>query len=684
MNGTFNKRGDQFELSDIETKFPLHNYHFNREYYATIANDLFGESCCFYTDRKSFTRGERFLLIKDGESVWSVGGEGEGGDAADERKTTYKLHSTLLTARKGAICVSAEGFVPVEGAREFFIYAIKNSSAEQKKISIIVAYSLEGGPMSSECLAEGNGKLIASTTVPYHIYYEDYEKAIKEYNTGYCATSVQPSRVFCNENVLFGGKRRYVKNAFDAETRTSSYNGEHVAAFRYDVTLQPGETFSFSTVAGVCVTREDARKNTAAFLSGKESAADELEKVKAFFARYTREKKTFSGDENIDNFASFWEVKQILCMALTKRLSQTYSIRNSLQDAMGVGYIDRETAREYFIECLKLQKKDGSILQHGVWNDLFPPRGLGLLYMKDGPSWVVVCVANYVLDNGDFDFLKQVVSYKDGGEDTVEGHLLRAVDFMWKDRGMYGLSLLGDGDWTDPINGPGRKGKGVSTWTSLAFVYGMRGLVKIFEKIGKNTDDLAEKIAEMDGNILRACYLKDRFIAGYNDDGVPYGCADDEEGSLFLNMHSWAIISGVATGKYLQRCVEVIDELTTPVGVLVMKPPFTKWNEKFGKISVKQAGKDENGAVYCHAAAFAAYAMFLAGKREKGESILKNILPTHEYKAQFEKQAPIFIPNYYFTKEPQFGESSALNSTGTSAWFLKIYHDFYEQRETGK
>lgn len=678
MNGAFNAKGNEYELYDAETKFPLYNYHFNREYYATIANDLSGESTCFYTEKKSFTRGERFFLIKDGESVWSVGGLGEGGETVDERTTVYKLHSTLLTAKRGGIVATAEGFVPLEGAREFFIYTVKNESTQPKRISIIAACALEGGPMSSECLAEEGGRLISVMTVPYHIYYEDYEKAMKEHNTCYCATSVQPSRVVCNENVLFDGKRRYVKNAFDAPERTASYNGEHIGTFRYDAELQPGESFTFSTVVGICISREDARKNVADFLSGKERAEDELKKAEAFFKRYASKKKTAAKEENIDNFASFWQVKQVLCMVMTKRLSQTYSIRNSLQDAMGVGYVEREMARNYFVECLKLQKSDGSILQHGVWNDLFPPRGLGLLYMKDGPSWVVICLSNYIYDNGDYDFLKQIVAFKDGGEDTVEGHLLRAVDFMWKDRGTYGLSLLGDGDWTDPINGPGRKGKGVSTWTSMAFVYGMRTLAKVLKHEEKNVERIERKIDEMQENILRFCYVKDRFIAGYNDDGVAYGCADDKEGSLFLNMHSWAILSGVAKGEYLKRCIEVIDELTTPIGVLVMKPPFTRWNEKFGKISVKQEGKDEKGSVYCHAAAFAAYALFLSGEREKAESILKNILPTHEYKAQFEKQPPLFIPNYYFTKEPQYGESSALNSTGTSAWFLKIYHDFYE------
>lgn len=682
MNGKFNERGDRYTLYDKATAFPLYNYHFNKDYYTTIANDLSGDGMGFDPDKRIYTRGERFALVKDGDVVWSVGGLGEGGEQAEERKTEYNLYSTVVAARRGNIEASVEGFVPLCGMKEYFIYRIKNLSDKAKKISFIVAYSLEGGPMSSECTAAKNGRLVTANTVPYHIYYDDYAKIAKQYNSCYSATSLTPERVICNENVLFGGKRRYIENAFNAEERTASYNGEHIAAFRYEFNLNAGEEVKFSTVTGLCVTTDEVKILTENFLNGEEKVEEELAKVKEFFARYTENKKTFSGDKNIDNFASFWEVKQTLCMAMTKRFSQTFSIRNSLQDAMGLGYIDKTAAKEYFVKCVEIQKQDGSILQHGVWDDKFPPRGLGLLYMKDGPSWLVICVSNYIHDCGDYEFLNTVVKYKDGGEDTVLNHLLKAVEFMWKDRGMYGLSLLGDGDWTDPINGPGRKGKGVSTWTSMAFVYGMRTLERILKHIGqeKTAKDVEEKIRVMSENIINACYQGDRFIAGYNDDGIPYGCKEDEEGSLFLNMHSWAIISGVATGKYLDRCKQVIDELTTPLGVLVMKLPFTKWNAKFGKISVKQAGKDENGSVYCHASAFAAYALFMTGEKEKAESILKNILPTHEYKAEFEFQPPIFIPNYWFTKEPQYGYSSANVSTGTSAWFLKIYRDFYENQ----
>ena len=149
MNGKFNERGDKYTLYDKATAFSLYNYHFNKDYYTTIANDLSGDGMGFDPDKRVYTRGERFALVKDANVAWSVGGLGEGCEPAEERKTEYNLHSTVVTARRGSIEVSAEGFVPLCGMKEYFIYRIKNLSDKAKKISFIVAYSLEGGPMSS-------------------------------------------------------------------------------------------------------------------------------------------------------------------------------------------------------------------------------------------------------------------------------------------------------------------------------------------------------------------------------------------------------------------------------------------------------------------------------------------------------------------------------------------------------
>ena len=73
-------------------------------------------------------------------------------------------------------------------------------------------------------------------------------------------------------------------------------------------------------------------------------------------------------------------------------------------------------------------------------------------------------------------------------------------------------------------------------------------------------------------------------------------------------------------------------------------------------------------------------AEYVPCEKEKAERILKNILHTHEYKAELEFLPPRFIPNYWFTKEPQYGYSSANVFTGTFVQILKFAAIF--MRET--
>ncbi len=683
MNGRFNKQGNVYTLKEKRTKFPLYNYHFNKNYYMTFANDMSGEMLGLEPMQKVYNRNFRYCIVDDGKSVWSLGEAGEHSEEVDEYACEYGLASTKITACNNGVTVSAEAFVPVEDSGEYILYTVKNTASEKKKITLVVAYSLEDGPMGAKAKAVLEGKAIASEVIPYHIYYDDMEKIKNKNNVCYSVSSRKPDRVCCSEYALFDGARHDIRNAVKAENYPISYNGKPVAAFIYDMELSADESVELWTFSSFSKTYQEAEELAASHLKDTERAQKELAAVNNYYNRIFAEKYEYSGDKNLDNFASYWAKKQVMVMALTKRFSKSYSIRNSLQDALGLAYIDEAKAVKYFRECIATQKKDGSIKQHGVWGNLYPASGLGLLYMRDGPAWLVLCLANYLKESKNYAFLEEEIAYLDEGKDTVYNHLMQAIRFMWQDRGMFGLSLLGDGDWTDPINGPGRKGVGVSTWTSMAFVYGMRLFAEVLTNCNR-TEFVAEihaMIAEMEKNILENCYKDGQFIAGYNDDGVPYGCKQDEEGNLFLNMQSWAIISGVAKGELLKRSVENIKALLTPVGALVMKPAFSDWNEKFGKISVKRAGTTENGSAYCHASMFASYALFMAGEREVAEQIMKNVLPTHEHKADFDMQAPIFIPNYYFglQEAPQFGRSSAVVFTGSSDWFLKTYREFYLQ-----
>ena len=169
---------------------------------------------------------------------------------------------------------------------------------------------------------------------------------------------------------------------------------------------------------------------------------------------------------------------------------------------------------------------------------------------------------------------KDPVGYLDSPlKEPIITHLKKAAYYMSTQMGEHGLCLLLDGDWNDPINGPGRKGKGESGWNSMALCFAIELLNKI---------EFDPYLDQVRTNLMNAvnehCWDGNWYVAGLDDDGVPYGSHKDEEGQKFLNTQTWAIISGIATGERLEKTIATIESLAVPFGYLILDPMFTKYN----------------------------------------------------------------------------------------------------------
>ena len=241
--------------------------------------------------------------------------------------------------------------------------------------------------------------------------------------------------------------------------------------------------------------------------------------------------------------------------------------------------------------------------------------------------------------------------------------------------GEHGLCLMKDGDWTDPINGAGRLGRGESTWNTLALIYAIKLL---------NEVEFDMQLDEIRGKLIYAvntyCWNEDRYIAGFDDNGIPFGCKGDKEASLFLNAQTWALFAGVCDEERTKIVRKTIDKLKTDFGFLLLDPPFEGWNPRWGKISIKQKGNTENGSVYSHANMFKAYADFVCGDYEAGMCTMLSILPTNPNNPpEINLQIPTFLPNYYFGCEgDNFGHSSNVYSTGAVAWILWLVNRYLQ------
>lgn len=374
--------------------------------------------------------------------------------------------------------------------------------------------------------------------------------------------------------------------------------------------------------------------------------------------------------------------RQIDYMARTYRGERAPCIRNVLQDAQGLSAQNPEQSRELIEQVCSFQTSDGYLPHSMSVNSWNVPRGLGELTFHDAAAWLPVAVEHYIRTTGDFALLEAVIPYADGPETaTLADHLLRALAYLWNTTGTHGLPLLGDGDWNDPLNGPGRRGRGESVWLAEAFVYASRRLADLFDAAHvPGSEEIRHKADAMASRVDSQCWTGTRYIRGFDDEGAPFGHDDDAHGSIFLNAQTWAVLAGIGTETRLRTCMETVDRLLeTDFGPVTLAPSFPAYEERIGKITVKPQGANENGSVYCHAAMFKVLADLTAGRAEAAADTLSKLIPgSAQCRFERTRQLPLYMPNFYYGPDagPAAGRSSMLDSTGTAAWLSIIVSDY--------
>ncbi|MBP5198820.1 MAG: hypothetical protein J6033_07200, partial [Lachnospiraceae bacterium] len=417
---------------------------------------------------------------------------------------------------------------------------------------------------------------------------------------------------------------------------------EFCSAFGFDFILEAGQKVTVCLEAGAALSRDEITQKSEYFSLEYVEKTEALtrdkwdEKLDGFYIR--------TPDPNLNAFGNYWLKKQIIQLTEQNRGGTYCPVRNRLQDALGYAILWPQKAKKYIFDVVKLQRKDGFIQQ---WHDTSgaPPRGLCFLKHTDGPVWLVICAEALVRYSGDPDLLHEMIPYADGGEGSLLEHMTIALKYLAGQVGERGMCLMGDGDWNDPINGAGRLGKGESVWLSEAFIYAVDRLVPYLGKYDPVSEfELTQAAEQIKDAINTNAWCGDRYAVAVHDDGTLMG---DKNDRLFLNTQSWAILSKVADKEKTEIIMQSVkDQLDTPFGPLLLYPPFKAWDERWGRLSVKQAGATENGSVYCHASMFYAFAQ---GELADGDGMFETIqktLPTNPWNPPEKNlQVPIYLAN---------------------------------------
>ncbi|MCH6482307.1 NdvB protein [Pseudoxanthomonas sp. LH2527] len=384
-------------------------------------------------------------------------------------------------------------------------------------------------------------------------------------------------------------------------------------------------------------------------------------------------------DPWLDAFANHWLPRQVFYHGDVNRLTTDPQTRNYLQDHMGMAFLRPEVARAAFLHALSQQEPSGAMPDGILLTEGAELKYINQIPHTDHAVWLPVCLRAYLDETGDDALLDTMVTDREGHAAPVGERISRAMRWLLQARDERGLSYIAQGDWCDPMNMVGWRGRGVSGWLTLASAYALTQWVAICVRRGD--DALAGEFrAGADAcNAAMNTHLWDGdwYGRGITDDGVAFGISADREGRVFLNPQTWALLSGAADDDKRARMLAAVDaHLVSPYGVTMYDPPYTRMREDVGRVTQKFPGSAENGAVYNHAAAFYLYSLYQVGDADRAWQVLRAMLPSPAPDDCLQRgQLPVFVPNYYrgaWRLHPRTaGRSSQLFNTGTAAWLYR-------------
>ena len=451
-----------------------------------------------------------------------------------------------------------------------------------------------------------------------------------------------------------------------------------LATFQYQLHLAPGECREYRFVFAPVRNGEQAQALRRTYLAGGGFESAQAES-KALLEEHRGCISISTPDADLDNFVNHWLNRQVFYHGDANRLTTDPQTRNYLQDAMGMVYVDPDHSRAAILQTLSQQKDDGALPEGVVL-----PHGSELKYINQVPHtdhcvWLPLTLQAYLEETGDYALLDQPVGSK-GESPSVLAQVTRAMRWLIDNSDHRGLSLIAQGDWCDPLNMVGHQGRGVSGWLTIASAYALTIWADITDTGGHEELSLEMRAAaeRFAAAAQRHLWDGDWFARGIADDGTALGVSSDEQGKIWLNPQSWALMSGIASSRQQRKIQAAVREhLETPFGPMMLAPSYTAMQEHIGRVTQKHPGTGENGAIYNHAGMFYVYALYLIADSDHAFTQLRQVIPGPDDEHCVQRgQLPVFIPNYYRGAVNQFprtaGRSSQLFNTGAAAWLYRV------------
>ena len=722
--GYFDDKNKEYVITSPKTPYPWINYLGTDGFFGLISNTAGGY--CFYRDARlrRITRyrynnvpvdmGGRYYYINDGGSVWSPSWSPIKRDLEDY-SCRHGMGYTVITGESAGIRAEITYFVPVGYNGEVHKLKLKNTWGRAKSFSVysFVEWCLwDANDDSTNFQRNFNtGEVEIEGSTIYH--KTEYRERRDHYAFFSCS---EPISGFDTDREAFLGLYNGFERpdaVFENRSRNSVAHGwSPIASHRLDITLDPGEEKEIVFILGYVENPVDEKFNPDGTINktrahkmismfDKPAKADSaLSELKKYWDSLLSQFSVNSPDERVDRMVNIWN--QYQCM-VTFNMSRSASyfesgigrgmgFRDSNQDLLGFMHQIPDRARERLIDLASTQMPDGSCYHQ---YQPLTKKGNGEIggNFSDDPLWMILAVAQYIKETGDYGILNESVPYDNDPAlaQSLMHHLKMSFKRVAENLGPHGLPLIMRADWNDCLNlncFSTESGESFQTTTSkdgkvaesvlvaCMFTFIVPEYIKLclHEGLKAEAEEAAAAVDKMSEAVMRDGYDGEWFIRAYDDFGRKIGSKECEEGKIFIEPQGFAVLSGLGKkqGADLRALESVKKYLDCERGLVLLNPCYTRYYVEYGEISTYPGGFKENAGVFCHNNAWIICAEAFVGHGDRAFEYYSKIAPAFlEDISEIHRTEPYVYAQMVAGKDApsaSFGEAKNSWLTGTAAW----------------
>ncbi len=709
--GHFSDDGREFIITDVRTPSPWINYLENGRYFATISGNgggisydrspLHGRVARYRINDVPPDRPGKYIYVKDLDSgeIWSLTWQPVGHEPASAYRAAHGFGYTRAEAEVAGIASSVVFFVPSDDDREIWKAVLTNTSGRARRLAVVgyVEFALGHAlvDLINQCddqhfnrvhFEKGFNALFATKTYWVTETRGTQHQENKEWDRWAYFTVNRPVVAYETLRERFIGPFRNETNPVALAGGLSSKDmdcGNAVGALQVEVELKPGESRDVIFSLGVIPKPEFDRLKRSAVEKYREPPAVDsaLDRVREEWERFLGHTRAETPDPEVDIFMNFWTPYQAKVAFDVGRvasfyywgISRGFGYRDTAQDTIAITIAEPRRARDRVLLLARQMRSDGKVYHH------FYGDGQGEFTEHcDDPLWFILAATEYIKETGDVGLLDAVEPFLDGEAGSVLEHLLAVVCFAGANLGAHGLPVFGRGDWNDTLDYIGGKDGGESVWGGMFYVAMLDRLLELLEFLkiaGRHAGvrALRDRLVEA---VEKFTWDGEWYIRAFGEGERKIGSSGNRYGKIFINTQSWAVIAGLPDrGRLVQAMDSVARHLDTPYGPKICAPAFREIDPTIGLITRCVPGKKENGAVFCHPAAWVIQAECLLGRGDRAFGYFKKLLPDRVDSDIF--TAEPYVYSQYITSDEHetAGRASHSWQTGTAAWMFRVSFD---------